>query len=87
MPSTYSYTMEIDWKPVPKRTQIAAIMGLGCGIGARKMGRISPQITEDELEHLVNWCFSLKNRRAVNDCIIEYMDKIELSNIYLRSQD
>lgn len=74
-------------KPVPKRTHIAAIMGLGCGIGTRKMGRISSQVTEEELEHSVNWYLSLENLRAANDCIIGHMDKMELPNIYRRSQD
>ena len=49
---------------------LAGIMGLGCGIGVRKMARISSQVTEGELEHTVNWRFSLDNIRAANDAVL-----------------
>ncbi|MFT5098491.1 MAG: TnpA family transposase, partial [Planctomycetaceae bacterium] len=74
-------------KPMRERTHLAAIMGLGCGIGTRKMGRISSQITEDELEHSVNWYLSLDNLRAANDRVVGHMEKLDLPNIYRRSQD
>lgn len=66
---------------------LAGIMGLGCGIGVRKMARISPQITESELEHAVNWRFSLDNIRAANDAVVKAMDEMELPNLYRRSDD
>ena len=34
---------------------LAGIMGLGCGIGVRKMARISSSVTESELDHTVKW--------------------------------
>ena len=46
---------------------LAGIIGLGCGIGVRKMARISSRVTENELEYAVNWRFSLDNIRAAND--------------------
>ena len=61
---------------------LAGIMGLGCGIGVRKMARISSRITEGELEHAVNWRFSLDNIRAANDAVVKAMDEMELPNIY-----
>ncbi len=45
------------------------------------------QVTESDLEHTVNWCFSLENIHAANDRIVKTIDKMELSNIYRRSQD
>ena len=63
---------------------LAGIMGLGCGIGVRKMARISSRITENELEHAVNWRFSLENIRAANDIVLKAMDGMELPELYRR---
>ena len=71
-------------KPVPQ-TFYAGIMGLGCGIGTRKMAWISPQIQEAELEHTVNWFFSPENTRAANDRVVRLMDAMELPNLYRHS--
>lgn len=46
-------------RSVSQRSLYAGVIGLGCGIGTRKMAQISSHITENELEHAVNWCFSL----------------------------
>ncbi len=66
---------------------LAGIMGLGCGIGVRKMARISSRVTESELEHAVNWRFSLENIRAANDIVIKAMDGMELPDLYLRDPE
>lgn len=66
---------------------LAGIMGLGCGIGVRKMARISSSITESELDHTVNWRFSLENIRAANDAVVKSMDAMELPNLYRQTQD
>ena len=63
---------------------LAGIMGLGCGIGVRKMARISASVTESELDYTVNWRFSLENIRAANDAVIKAMDAMELPNLYRR---
>jgi len=65
---------------------LAGIMGLGCGIGIRKMARISSSVTESELDHTVNWRFSLENIRAANDAVIKAMDGMELPNLYRQTQ-
>ena len=66
---------------------LAAIMGLGCGIGVRKMARISSRVTESELEHAVNWRFSLDNVRAANDAVVGAMDAMELPNLHRRERE
>jgi hypothetical protein len=38
----------------------AGMIGIGCAIGLRRMMRISRGITEAELEHTVNWHFTLE---------------------------
>ena len=72
---------------VSRPALLAGIMGLGCGIGIRKMARISSRMTENELEHIVNWRFSLENIRAANDQIVKAMDEMELPNLYRRETD
>lgn len=66
---------------------LAGIMGLGCGIGVRKMARISSSVTESELDHTVNWRFSLENIRAANDAVVKSMEAMELPNLYRQTQD
>ena len=72
---------------VSRPALLAGIMGLGCGIGVRKMARISSRITESELENTVNWRFSLDNIRAANDNILKSMDQMEIPNLYQREDD
>ena len=68
-----------------QQTLYAGIIGLGCGIGTRKMAQISRQIQETELEHTVNWFFSPDNTHAANDRVVRLMDRMELPNLYRRS--
>ena len=66
---------------------LAGITGLGCGIGMRKMARISSRVTESELEHAVNWRFSLDNVRAANDAVLKAMDEMDLPNLHRRDME
>jgi len=66
---------------------LAGIMGLGCGIGVRKMARISSFVTESELDHTVNWRFSLENIRVANDAVVKAMDGMDLPNLYRQTKD
>ena len=68
----------------PPRTFLAGIVGLGCGIGTRKMAQISNQINEAELDHTVNWFFSTEGAHAANDRVVRLMDQLELPNVYRR---
>ena len=61
-------------------------MGLGCAIGVRRMARISRGMAERELEHAVNWRFSLDNVIAANDCVVTAMERMELPQIQRRSR-
>ena len=72
---------------VSRPALLAGIMGLGCGIGIRKMARISSRMTESELEHTVNWRFSLENIRAANDQVLKAMNQMELPNLYRNHPD
>jgi TnpA family transposase len=75
-------------RPISRKSiLLAGVMGLGCGIGVQKMARISPGITERELEHAVTWRFSQDNIMAANDRVVKAMDQMELPNIYRRSPE
>jgi TnpA family transposase len=65
----------------------AGVMGLGCGIGTRRMARITQGVGEAELEHAVNWHFSLDNVQAANDRILRLTSEMDLPEIYRRSAD
>jgi TnpA family transposase len=64
----------------------AGIIGKGCAIGTPKIARISSQINENKLSHVINWYFSLENIRAANDCVIKLLDGMELPDTYRRSK-
>ena len=72
---------------VSRPALLSGIMGLGCGIGVQKMARISSRMTENELEHTVNWRFSLENIRTANDQVVNAMDQMTLPNLYRRETD
>jgi len=71
-------------RPVSRAVLLAGIIGLGCGIGLRKMARISGTIKEDALEHAANWHFSRENLTSANDRVVAFMDGLELPEIYRR---
>ena len=68
-------------------TIYAGMIGIGCTIGLRRMMRISRGITEAELEHTVNWHFSLDGLQAANDRVVRLMDRLELPNLARRLPD
>ena len=70
-------------KPPPS-TLLAGIIGLGCEIGIRKMAQISHPLNETELEYTVNWFFSPEGVQAANDRVVQFMDRLELPNLYRR---
>ncbi len=65
----------------------AGIIGKGCAIGTQRIARISSQINANNLDHVVNWYFSLENLQAANDSILKLLDKMELPDVYRRSKD
>lgn len=73
-------------RPLPK-VFYAGIIGLGCEIGTRKMARISQQINESDLDRTVNWYFSPEGLHAANDRISHLISRLELPNIYRRTQE
>ena len=87
MLKAFEHWQQTHTQTVSRPALLAGVMGLGCGIGVRKMARISSRITENELEHAVNWRFSLENIRAANDQVLQAMDQMALPNRYRRQVD
>ena len=63
------------------------MIGIGCTIGLRRMMRISRGVTEAELEHTVNWHFSVDGLHSANDRVLRLMDRLELPNLARRLPD
>ncbi len=72
---------------VSRPALLAGIMGLGCGIGVRRMARISSSVTESELEHAVNRRFPPDSIRAANDAVVKAMDGMALPSIHRNEAD
>lgn len=70
-----------------KKLFFAGIIGYGCAIGHRKLAQISKQIDENELNNVVNWYFSLQNVQGANDRILQWVDRINLPNLFRRKDD
>jgi len=68
-------------------TLYAGVIGLGCAIGLRRMMRISRGITAAELEHTVNWHFTVDGLHEANDRVVRLMDRLELPNLTRRVPD
>jgi len=68
-------------------TIYAGVIGIGCAIGLRRMMRISRGISEAELEHTVNWHFTLDGLQAASDRVVRLMDRLELPNLARRLPD
>ena len=75
-----------DSRP-PTRAFLAGILGLGCGIGVRKLARISRHVQEGQVEQTVNWYFTPANLRAANDRILRMVDHLPLPTVYQRSAE
>jgi TnpA family transposase len=88
MLSAFEHWQQIHTSQVTSRSALlASTIALGCGIGVRKMARISSHVSENELDHTVNWRFSSENIREANDRVLMVMDKMELPNIYRNVED
>ena len=65
----------------------AGITALGCELGVPKITYTSKQLGETELQNTVNWFFTLENLRAANTRLIDFLQAMELPNIYRRHSE
>ncbi len=71
----------------PNEAFYAAIIGLGCNIGIRKMGQISKGVTPDSLDYLVKWYFSKENLDTANNKINSIINDLSLPKIYKKESN
>jgi len=65
---------------------LAAIIGYGCNIGIHKMEKISRNRAKGRLTNIANWYFSQENIDDANSRIVDFMNALELPNIYLDNE-
>lgn len=63
------------------KTFFAAIIGLGCNIGIKKIGKISTHVNQSSLERVVNWYFSDQTLNAANDTILSFTKSLYLPTL------
>ncbi len=69
----------------PNRVFFAGIVALGCELGVAKVTYTSKQLGETELENTVNRYFTLDNLRSANRNLVEFLDSLEIPNLYRRA--
>jgi hypothetical protein len=69
----------------PNYVFFAGIVALGCELGIAKVTYTSKQLGETELENTVNWYFTLENLRSANQKLVEFLNSLEIPNIYRRA--
>lgn len=69
----------------PNYVFFAGIVALGCELGVAKVTYTSRQLGETELENTVNRYFTLENLRSANRNLVEFLDRLEIPNLYRRA--
>lgn len=64
----------------------ANIMAYGCNLGVEKMAKVARSVTTTELENTANWYFDLDNIRKATDTVNNFMDKMELPNLFRKKK-
>src|SRR5262249_1192265 len=65
----------------------AGVIGIGCAIGLRRMMRISRGISEAELEHTVNWHFTLDGLNPPSDRLLRLLGRLAVPTLTRRLPD
>lgn len=81
------YSRKTSKRGISDDILFAALMGLGCNIGVRKMGKISKGIGADKLEYAVRWYFSKENIEEANRRVLSVTESLSLPKIFLRDGD
>jgi TnpA family transposase len=69
-----------------KNVFFADIMAYGCNLGVEKMAKVARSVTATELENTANWYFDLENIQKATDTISNFMDKLELPNLFKKKK-
>ena len=71
----------------PNYVFFAGILARDCELGVAKVTYTSKQLGKTELENTVNWYFTRENLRSANGTLSEFLDSLEIPNLYRRAQD
>lgn len=82
-PLTHIQRTHTSTKPDDK-TFYAALIGLGCNIGIKKIGKISRNINQSSLERAVNWYLSEQTLMEANDAILTFTKSLYLPTLFQR---
>jgi TnpA family transposase len=69
----------------PNYVFFAGVVALGCELGVAKVTYTSKQLGETELENTVNRYFTLENLRSANQKLVEFLNSLEIPNLYRRA--
>ena len=76
------YSRKTIKKQLPNELLFAALIGLGCNIGVRKMGKISKGIGANKLDYTVRWYFSKENLDEANRRILYLTNCLSLPKVF-----
>lgn len=81
------------WQPHYRKTRpdkqlfFATIAAYGSNLGIPAMAQSSLNLTASQLENVANWYFTQQNIQKANDIIVNFMDQMELPNLYRKQID
>ena len=81
------YSRKTIKKQLPNELFFAALIGLGCNIGVRKMGKISKGIGANKLDYTVRWYFSKENLDEANRRILFLTNSLSLPKFFNKKKE
>lgn len=66
---------------------LAALVGLGCNLGLRRLAQVAPQVDEAALQRLASTHFTLDNLRQANELILAFTRQLRLRDAFRPSPD
>jgi TnpA family transposase len=79
------WKLKMHWGKPDDKTFFAAIMGLGCNLGIKKIFRISNDIKQATLENTDNWYLTEENINSANNKILEVINLLKIPSLYQKN--
>jgi TnpA family transposase len=67
---------------MPDIVNFAAMIGWGCNLGMNRMAQRSRNVSQGALDRVALWYFSPDNLRKANDCLVEFMHRMPIANLF-----
>jgi hypothetical protein len=65
----------------------AGVLALGCNIGVPQMAQMSTGINENTLTNTVNWYFDQESMQYANQCIVDLIQRLSLSSVFVSQKN